>query len=534
MSRYIPNNLAKWIVAALLLMAALLLGPASFMAEASATKNISSHEVDQLVLNAMETFNVPGVAVGIVKDGKIIHAKGYGARHIGKIGPVDEKTLFSIGSISKSFTVAALALLEQEGKLNWDDRVIDHMPNFRLHDPWVTREFRIRDLLIHNSGLGLGAGDLMFFPSRGFSREEIIHNLRYLKPVSSFRSKYAYDNLLYIVAGELISIMASVAYEQYVDQYILAPLSMENCAMDVSPLTASDNIADPHMFKNGIIQATERDVKLGGEVVFAAAGGLQCSVVSTLKWHQMFLSQGKVPSGEQFLSKRNVAEILSPQTIMPLKPDDKKWFGSSYSAYGLAWKLSDFHGYQLAQHAGGLLGMLSLNAMVPELNLGIVIYTNQQAGYARPAIMNQLLEYYTTEKSVNWVAKLLARKQEKNLTVKEDLSQVKDAEYAPHKPLDVYEGKYRDPWFGVVEISTKGEDLYFRSLKSARLKGRLIHFKADLFIAEWDDRTLNADAYVKFITDYNGLPKKIEMKAISPDTDFSFDFHDLNLMRTPD
>ncbi|MEX0297548.1 MAG: serine hydrolase [Kordiimonas sp.] len=525
------KNVLKFIPFAMI--AAMFLAPASFAFETNSNKTLSTTEIDQLVEKAMKAFHVPGVAVGIIKDGEVVHAKGYGVRHVGSEAPINEKTLFSIGSISKSFTVVALVLLEEAGKLHLDDRVVDHLPNFRLYDSWVTREFRIRDLLIHNSGLGLGAGDLMFFPSQGFSRSEIVHNLRYLKPVSSFRSKYAYDNLLYIVAGELISKVANMPYEQYVDTHILEPLGMDNCAADVSALAKQNNIADPHILKNGALQATERDVKLGSEVVFAAAGGLQCSVESTLKWHQMFLSGGQLTSGEQFISTDMVSEILSPQTIMPLKADSRNWFGSSYSAYGLAWVLSDFHGYQLAQHSGGLLGMLSLNAMVPSLNLGIVVYTNQQAGYARPAIMNQLLESFTVDSSVDWIAKLKARQQKQQKALKAVTTSVGNVKYIPLKSLDTYKGAYKDSWFGIVHILEKDEGLYFQSQKSERLKGRLIPLKEDIFIARWDDRTLNADAYVKFIPDFTGIPNRIEMKAVSPATDFSFDFHDLNFKRVP-
>lgn len=175
------------------------------------SEGLSSPEVDQVVRQVMEKFEIPGIAVGIIKDGKVIHAKGYGVRNIDKKGKVDAETLFSIASTGKSFTTAAIALLVDEGKMRWDDKVIDYIPNFRMYDPWVTREFTVRDLLIHNSGLGLGAGDLMFWPTASFTRKEIISNLRYLKPASSFRSEFAYDNLLYIVAGEVIAAVSGIA-----------------------------------------------------------------------------------------------------------------------------------------------------------------------------------------------------------------------------------------------------------------------------------------------------------------------------------
>ena len=190
---------------------------------------ITSKGIDKLVKRTMKTFKVPGIAVGIIKDGVVIHAKGYGVRSIDSNKKVDEHTLFAIASNSKAFTAAALAILCDEGKVNWDDKVIDYIPKFRLYHSYVTEEFTIRDLLTHRSGLGLGAGDLMIFPdSSDFTIDDIIYNLRYLKSASSFRSKYDYDNLLYIVAGEIISRVSDMSWEEFVESRIMKPLGMDH------------------------------------------------------------------------------------------------------------------------------------------------------------------------------------------------------------------------------------------------------------------------------------------------------------------
>lgn len=294
---------------------------------------LTSNEIDQIVHHAMDVFDVPGIAVGIIKNGKVVHSKGYGIRNLSKSALIDDQSLFSIGSTGKSFTAVALALLIEDGKMTWDDKVIDHIPDFRLYDPWVTREFTVRDLLIHNSGLGLGAGDLMFFPSPGFSRQEIIQNLRHLKPVSSFRTKYAYDNLMYIVAGEVIAAVSGISYEGFIEQKILRPLGMNHCAENLKEGERFNNLADPHVVESGKLKTIERDVKPGKEIVFSAAGGMLCSVDSILKWHNMFLNKGLLPNGEPFLSGEQVAEILTPQTIIPVKAINKKWFGSSFPAF---------------------------------------------------------------------------------------------------------------------------------------------------------------------------------------------------------
>jgi len=504
-------------------------------ADASATEaerpGLNEAEIDALVLRAMETFNVPGIAVGIIKDGTVIHAKGYGVREVGKTGDVDTETLFSIASTGKSFTAAALALLVDEGKITWKDKVIDHIPAFQLYDPWVTREFTIKDLLIHNSGLGLGAGDLMMFPSPAFSRTEIIENLKYLKPVTSFRSEFAYDNLLYIVAGEVVKAVSGLSYEDFVDQRILEPLDMEHCFANVTGLKGNDNIANPHMVRDGLLVATERDVKLGQENLFAAAGGMQCSVQSILKWHALHLAKGKLPGGAQFLSAAQQAHLMTPHTILPVSSVSKNSFGTSFSAYGLGWSLSDIHGTKIEQHSGGLLGMLSLNAMLPDLGIGVVIYTNQQAVGARPAIMNTILEAYLIDSQTDWTARFEEMLQGRRAEADKVVASAEAVAYTPVGDAGRYSGSYSDPWFGKVIITQSDDGLYFTSERSARLKGKMVPYKPDVYIVHWDDRTLDADAYVKFTTDFGGRPTGITMKAVSPLTDFSFDFHDLEFSR---
>ncbi|PHZ84750.1 serine hydrolase [Paremcibacter congregatus] len=492
---------------------------------------LTTTEIDRLVERTMEIFQVPGMAVGIIKDGKVIHAKGYGVREVGKKGKVDEETLFSIASTGKSFTAAALALLVDEGRIKWDDKVIDYIPAFQMHDPWVTREFTVKDLLIHNSGLGLGAGDLMFWPTSSFSRDEIIRNLRHLKPVSSFRTEYAYDNLLYIVAGEVIAAVSGMSYEDFVDRRILKPLGMKHCAANRSRLKGHRNIAEPHVLLDGKLQTTFRLEEVYEHSITAAAGGIQCSIKSILKWHHMHLEKGKLPGGEVFLSKAEQARILTPQTITPVSTNKQGWFGTNFSAYGLGWFLEDMYGVKVAKHSGGLQGMTSLNVMVPDLDLGVVVYTNQQAGYDKHAIVYSILEAYLADTKLDWVSKL---HEQQKIRVVDAAKTVPDLEAAPYTPdgdLGRYAGVYKDPWFGDVDIRETGEGLTFTSVRSVRLKGSMAPYKPGIFIVRWEDRSLNADAYVRFTTGYDGNPEGFTMKAISKLTDFSFDFHDLDFKR---
>src|SRR5580698_10032064 len=256
---------------------------------------ISPSTIDATVARAMKAFQVPGMAVGIVKDGKLIYAKGYGVRELGKAAPVDIDTLFQIGSNTKAFTAAALAILVDEHKIRWDDKVIDYIPEFRLYDPYVTRELTLRDLLSHRSGLGTGAGELMFYPNTDFSRAEMIRGLRYLKPVSSFRSQYAYDNLLYMVAGTVVATVTGETWDDFVSQRILQPLRMTGCVTSYRRIAAGSNIVTPHVMSEGKLTA----IKPIEFTAIAPAGAISCNVSGMAKWLQTQLNAGKSNDGGQ-------------------------------------------------------------------------------------------------------------------------------------------------------------------------------------------------------------------------------------------
>ena len=224
-----------------------LLSPILFFFITSFGQPLNSKQIDSLVELTLKTFNVPGIAVGVVKDGKLIHSKGYGVANLETGKKVDEFTLFGIASNSKAFTTAAISMLVEEGKMKWDDKVTDHLPGFKMYDPYVTEAFTVRDLVTHRSGLGLGAGDLMMWPDgSNFSKGDIIHNLRYLKPVSAFRTKYDYDNNLYIVAGEVISKVTGIPWEDFIEQRIMKPLGFQHSAASLSRLKDKSNMIRPH------------------------------------------------------------------------------------------------------------------------------------------------------------------------------------------------------------------------------------------------------------------------------------------------
>ena len=489
------------------------------------SSDLSETQLDGFVKDAMEEFEIPGIAVGIIKDGNIQHLKGYGVREVGKDAVVDGDTMYAIASNSKAFTATAMAILVDDGVLHWDDKVVDFLPNFRMMDPWITAEFTIRDLLTHRSGMGLGAGDLMFWPSTGVTRTDIVENVRHLKMVSGFRSAYAYDNTLYVVAGEVIAAASGMSYEDFVQSRIMNQLAIGNsCRADITTLNDDDNVASPHVVVDGEFRVAGRLNDPGKPMVIAAAGGIQCSARAMLKWVNTHLNDGK-----GLISKKQHDEMVSPQTIMPVSQSDNDWYGTNFTAYGLGFRLKDYHGIKHVSHTGGLLGMVTYTVMIPSQNLGVVVLTNQENGSAMRAIMENIMQVYLDSGSINWTerfAQIRARNIAKaNAQIKAEQS---DAEANALLPLKDYVGLYRDPWFGDVTISMKDGGLYFTAEKSVKLKGPLSPFKFNTFKVLWDDRSFNADAYAMFSTDFEGKVNGLKMKAISPLTDFSYDFHDLD------
>ncbi|MVM29040.1 serine hydrolase [Spirosoma sp. HMF4905] len=497
---------------------------------------ITSSQIDALVQRTLTTFDVPGIAVAVIKDGKVVHLKGYGVRSLKTHQPVDENTLFGIASNSKAFTAAALGILMDEGKLNWDDKVIDYIPEFRMYNPYVTAEFTIRDLLTHRSGLGLGAGDLTLFPdSSDFTPKDIIRAVRYQKQISGFRTKFDYDNLLYIVAGEVIERVSGKSWPEFVEERIMKPLQMNHSAGSFQRLADKSNVIDAHAPVNGKVQVISRYAFTMG----FSAGGINSSVADMSQWVIAQLNKGKYGPGlgKQLFSAKAHTDMWSPQTILPVSPTPILPYNTHFSAYGLGWGLSDVKGYKQVTHTGGLPGNLTQVTLLPELQLGILVFTNQQSGAAFSAVTNTIKDSYMGISNTDWVAQFSSRAT-KAQTQGDSITNtvwtaVTDLQKTNTKPVNfsAYAGTYRDPWFGDVVLSQAGGKLTFRSVRSPKLTGEVFAYKGNTFVVKWNDRSLDADAYLTFTLDDNQKPTSIKMKAISPLTDFSFDFHDLDLQR---
>jgi CubicO group peptidase (beta-lactamase class C family) len=494
---------------------------------------LSSTKIDSLVADALIKFKVAGVSVAIVKDGKVIHSKGYGVADINTKKPVNENTNFQIASNSKAFTTTALAILEEEGKLKWTDKVKDHIPEFKMYNDYVTENFNIQDLLTHRSGLGLGVGDLMFFPDgSSFTIKDVVSCFQHFKPVSAFRTKFDYDNLLYIVAGEVIARASGMSYELFVQKRIIEPLQMNNTFAGSSLMKDKSNLATPHSSESG----TLKTIDAFGDQMNAAAGGIFSNVADMAKWMIVRLNKGKYGNDlkSSLFSLKNHHEMWRIHTVTETNPNPR--YNSHFSGYGLGWGLSDVKGNLKVTHTGGLPGMLSIVTMYPDLNLGIVILTNTENGGSGlfRSVTNTIADSYLGLDDFGWIEKIAAgMNQQKNtgdeLTNKV-WAKVEAAKKTPVKNED-YIGIYQDNWFGKVEVFMKDKQLWIKCHRSPKLNGPMFFYNANTFAIKWEYQAMNCDALAMFSLDETGKAQSIKMKGISPNIDFSFDFQDLDLQR---
>ncbi len=493
---------------------------------------ITEKEIDALVEKSLIKFNVAGVAIAVVKEGKVIYKKGFGVQSIATKQPVDAYTNFAIASNSKAFTTAALAILEDEGKLKWTDKVKDHLPEFKMYNDYVTENFNILDLLTHRSGLGLGVGDLMFFPDgSNFNIKDVLTSFQYFKPVSAFRTQFDYDNLLYIVAGEIIARVSGMSYEEFVQKRIVTTLQMDHTFVG-SLLKDKNNLAAPHSSESGTIKTIDAfDIGIG-----SAAGGIYSNVTDMSKWMITRLNKGKYGTDlkSTLFSLKNHNEMWRLHTVEPNNPNPR--YNSHFNGYGLGWGLSDEKGNLKVTHTGGLPGMLSIVTMYPDMNLGIVILTNTENGGGGlfTAVTNTIADSYLGLDDFGWTDKIAERMSQYKNTG-DDVSKKAWEKVASEKNTKVknenFIGIYEDKWFGKMEVFEKGKQLWIKSYRSLKLNGPMNFYNANTFAIKWEYQAMNCDAFAMFSLDETGKAQSIKMKGISPNIDFSFDFHDLDLQR---
>ena len=502
--------------------------------------------LDARVESAMREHGVPGLAIAIVEDGKPAFAKGYGVRRLGADERVDADTIFPTGSTGKAITVAALAVLVDEGKLGWDDKVIDHMPSFRMYDPWVTSEMTVRDLLVHRSGLGLGAGDLMFVPASSRSRADTVRALRFIKPATSFRSGYAYDNVLYSVAGQLVEDVSGQTWEVFVRDRVLRPAGMTSSVTEQSARFANPNRAWPHARIGGRVRGMGEQTVLDERKTLgdngAPAGGLSSSANDLAHWMAVQLGHGTWTNADgkqvKVFSEAQAKAMWTPQvpTPTPSWPGKLANYSPKFSSYALGWSVRDYRGAKIIEHGGAVFGVYTFVALIPERNVGIAVTMNSEDFQVMRGIAVELLDHYLGAPQTDWVAafdEFMEMRIDGGLKAL-DASAKTGTAASGKASLSVasYAGRYVDAWYGPMDIKQGKDGLRIDFTRSPGMVGRLEHVHHDTVRAVWDDPNIEP-AYVTYALDADGKVDRITMKAVSPIADFSFDYQDLLFKPAP-
>jgi len=493
-------------------------------------------DVDHFVTSVMKEFEVPGVGLAVVKDGKVVVARGYGVRSLSGPEPVDEHTRFGIASNTKLFTATALMMLADEGKLSLDSPVIRYLPWFLMSDTAVTRQMTIRDLLVHRSGLGLGAGDLLWWPQTNYGREDLVRRLRYVPLATPFRRGYAYDNVLYTVAGEVIesaseSSGSRIRWEDFIDRRILKRLGMSDANVHHSAAAGAGNVAVTHARVDGIVR---RVPPMTGDNT-NPAGGINASASDMAKWLIVQLDSGRLADGSRLFSQNTARELWTLVTPIPFgtPPRELSYDNRSYNGYGLGIGVRDYRGIPILLHTGSLPGYASRILMIPSLKLGIAVLTNQESVEAHDAIAFHIADQYLGVRNFDHLKAYssIAKRNDADAARLERASVTsRDSTALPSLPTVKYAGTYRDRWYGNVVITQDDvTKLGIRFTRTPALIGELVHWEKDTFLARWRDRSLRADAFVTFHVSADHTVDRVTMSRASPLSDFSYDFQDLDL-----
>ena len=466
----------------LLLLLSCLLSVSAATAQQKAPR-VDLKKIDEFIGKAREEWKVPGLAVAIVKDGKVVHSKGYGVRELGRSDPVDADTVFAIASNTKAFTAAAIAMLEEDGKLKWNDRVQTHLPWLQLYDDYVSHELRVEDLLCHRSGLGTFSGDLLWWGTP-YSPEEVLRRAKHLPPAGSFRNHYGYSNLMFLAAGEVIAKTSGHTWSDFMKKRIFEPVGMQRSVTSTNQLKDMKNVATPHKPKPDSISP----IPWYNWDTMAAAGGIISSVNDMSKWLIVQMNNGSLGDGRRLFSKKSSWLMWSPETIIPISQASRERNPhTNFRAYGLGWSLSDYRGTKMVAHGGGYDGMYSRVVMLPEKKLGVVVLTNSMTGISS-AIANTIVDEYLTGKSKDWSGEGLKRDIERR---KEFYARIQKAMTPkavgtkPSRDLKAYTGTFGGPMYGDATVTLEDGKLVLRLLPNKDLVADLKHMHYDTFAIHW-------------------------------------------------
>jgi CubicO group peptidase (beta-lactamase class C family) len=474
-------------------------------------------ELNKYYEDAREDWEVPGLAVGIIKDGEVILAEGYGQQDVRKDSPVNSKTMFPIASNTKAFTSAALAILVDEGKISWNDKVTDYIPWFRLYDPYVSENMTVRDLLCHRSGLATFSGDLLWYGT-DYDREEIIRRARYLEPVYGFREQFGYSNIMYLTAGEIIPVVTGNSWDDFIEKNFINKLGMERTTTTTTDLPKFSNVATPHTDFEGEVIAIEY---LNWDNI-APAGAIISCVDDVLKWLDLQLNHG-IYQGDTIFTEQRSKEMWSQNTVLDVSSfAEENYPGMFFRSYGLGWGLSNYKGRMVVSHSGGYDGMISYTCMVPEENLGFVILTNKNSSLYNPLVYKTLDEFLGGEEK-DWSRFILGLVEDGEERQEEAEEKRKDSRVrrtSPSLDIEEYTGTYGGELYGNATVELKNKELVVQLVPAKKFRGTLSHWHYDTFEIVFEEFPSLPPGTCTFVLGADG--KVAEMKIDVPNPDFDF------------
>lgn len=476
--------------------------------------------LDKIINNTLETFNTPGMSVAIVHEGQVIHAKGYGLANIETVTEATEHTYFRLASVSKAFTAAGLAILVDKKKLAWDDRVRDHLPDFVLKDTYANHRFTVEDLLTHQSGLVSGAGDSMIWPEpSGFSRDEVVQRLRYLTPGYPYSTEYAYSNVLYITAGQLIEKISGMPFETFLDNELFKPLGMQ-CYTGAMPDDAAQNSAMSYGYADDQgFYPIPRNAITGDALMSAAAGGMVCSAAEMAKWLQALLDNTPLNPNATMsktlpFSQSQLNNMWQNHTLLGVSKEDYEWDGTHFRSYGLGWRMSNIGPYKFVSHTGTLSGYQAYIGLLPEKSLGVIVLNNGSNSGARGAVMQAIVKAFTQEKQINWIEKYVDyQEQRRQRWLRNNKPPVATEDMAITGESII--GEYADDWFGQLSIFEEKGKIRIRSLRMKTLIGTLSPFENNTFKIDWDNENAQSDAFISFEIDKDNVIQGVYLRPFS-------------------
>jgi len=496
-----------------------------FFSLAAHAQKLVPSELDAYIAKAMRELNVPGAAVAIVKDDKVVYAKAFGVKELGKPAPVTTSTKFAIGSISKSFTTTLLGILADEKKVDWDDKVSKYLPAYVMWDPWVTREQTVRDLVIHRAGLRPMAGGMVWYGS-DYSREEVLRRARFIEPVSSFRSVFAYQNINYLAAGEVAHVAGGKTWDDQVRERIFVPIGMTNATTGIPPMTS--DVSSPHVEIDGELRVVpHRDYDN-----LAPAASIYASLLDMAEYARLHLNRGM--AGEKRIYSEAVArQLFSPQSLVSVPisapPPELAAYEPMFSAYGMGWFIRDLRGEKLIEHSGGVDGFTAQMKMIPGRKAAIIIFANYEGSFIG-VVDRHLTDVLTGAKPFDWlgfIQKRMADGKKREAEAEAKLLADRKADEKPSLPLEAYAGTYRDDLYGDITVTLEGEKLVLRFTHTPSFTADLEPWHYDTFRLHWRDPVVTKG----FVTFPLTARKQIDKMVFDQPSLLDADFRELDVRR---